>query len=123
HLENPVNNATLPIVYATNSNNVGRDLRDSVSSKSSVIVVIKLFMSKKKLQNKLSMLTVGENFDYNAKKSKKDLLVVICVNAMCQWHLRASHVYDTKFWRVNKFIATHSCSLSIKNHNDHQASS
>ncbi|XP_062113937.1 uncharacterized protein LOC133824939 [Humulus lupulus] len=55
--------------------------------------VVQYFVDKKELKMKVHMLAIRRNFEFKVKKSKKKLVVLVCVDPNCKWRIRATKAY------------------------------
>ncbi|KAK0602500.1 hypothetical protein LWI29_034079 [Acer saccharum] len=53
-----------------------------------------LFPSKKALQMKMQLLSIGNHFQFKVKKFTKTLLVMSCIVEYCKWYVRATKLKD-----------------------------
>lgn len=87
------------------------------------IRVGQFFFSRHDLLVKLSMLVLGNNFNYNVKKSTKSLLTVRCFMEECKWRVRATKMDEIDSFEVKKYSSEHTCSLKLRLSNHRQAKS
>lgn len=95
-------------------------MSDSYSSRTDVEVG-QIFMGKKDLKMKLSILSMNINFKYKVKKSSKSLLTVKCIGENCKWSLRALKLPGCDLFKITKYLRSHTCSIGILNHDHRQA--
>lgn len=74
------------------------------------VVVGQIFLSKKELSMKLSILAMKKKFAYRVQKSRAKLYTVKCVDQSCKWRLRAVKIGSADVFRISKYLNVHSCS-------------
>lgn len=84
--------------------------------------VSQIFHNKKDLQAKLQMLAVRNSFEFKVTKSNKSTYVVVCVEKICKWRLRAVRLKESDEFEIRKYSRYHNCSLDVR-HKDHKQAS
>ncbi|XP_038889297.1 uncharacterized protein LOC120079207 [Benincasa hispida] len=82
-----------------------------------------IFLSKKDLKMRLSMLAIRGNFQFRLKKSTTTLYKVICLVEECKWRIRAVKLKICEIFKIFKYDNVHTCRNEILTNDHRQASS
>ncbi|XP_038905828.1 uncharacterized protein LOC120091780 [Benincasa hispida] len=84
------------------------------------VEVGQLFLSKKNLKMRLSILSINKNFEFKVGKSTKSLFTIKCIGKTCKWSLRAVKMEGSDIFKITKYCSSHTCSIGILNHDHRQ---
>ena len=74
----------------------------------------RLFNSKEELQQVLSMEALRKNFELKTFKSRKNILVVKCIDDTCKWRLHTMKFGILNMFKIIKYYSVHSCALDVR---------
>ncbi|XP_024010580.1 uncharacterized protein LOC112085995 [Eutrema salsugineum] len=73
-----------------------------------------IFRSKTELKAFLEISAMKYNFDYNVLESTKHVWCIRCKEKSCNWRIRAQCLEGSEYFRINKYVAQHTCAPSNK---------
>ncbi|ESQ31024.1 hypothetical protein EUTSA_v10012336mg, partial [Eutrema salsugineum] len=73
-----------------------------------------IFRSKTELKASLEISAMKYNFDYNVLESTKRVWCIRCKEKSCNWRIRAQCLEGSEYFRINKYVAQHTCAPSNK---------
>ena len=66
-----------------------KEVQPVIEKETTCIVVKQVFKNKDVLCKSVRMIAINNKFQYKTERSCKERLVITCIDASCEWYIRA----------------------------------